>query len=161
MPPCVAKRASPSSTPTEGSDGVVRVLKTETLPSSSMATLAPIEPGQEGELLPITRYLRERGQQVKAGELIFAQAYLQAVTRAALGILNGYDAVLSPTLASLPVPVGYFDEVDPVAFAECRRLYDLPAGTARGRKGFAFPGWECPAGPHPCRSRYTRPGRPP
>jgi hypothetical protein len=38
MPPCVAKRASPSSTPTEGSDGVVRFLKTETLPSSSMAT---------------------------------------------------------------------------------------------------------------------------
>ena len=80
----------------------------------SMATLAPIEPSQEDQLLPITRYLRGRGQQVKAGELIMAQAYLQAVTRAALEMLNGYDAVLSPTLASLPVPVGYFDEVDPV-----------------------------------------------
>jgi amidase len=89
----------------------------------SMATLAPIEPGQEGELLPITRYLRERGQQVKAGELIFAQAYLQAVTRAALGILNGYDAVLSPTLASLPVPVGYFDEVDPVENFERQKRF--------------------------------------
>jgi amidase len=89
----------------------------------SMATLAPIEPGQEGELLPITRYLRERGQQVTAGELIFAQAYLQAVTRAALGILNGYDAVLSPTLASLPVPVGYFDEVDPVENFERQKRF--------------------------------------
>jgi amidase len=89
----------------------------------SMATLAPIGPGQEDELLPITRYLRERGQQVKAGELIFAQAYLQAVTRAALGILNHYDAVLSPTLASLPVPVGYFDEVDPVENFERQKRF--------------------------------------
>jgi amidase len=79
----------------------------------SMATLAPIDPAQEGQLLPITRYLRGRGLQVKASELIMAQAYLQGMTRAALEILNGYDAVLSPTLASLPVPVGYFDEVDP------------------------------------------------
>ncbi len=89
----------------------------------SMATLAPIGPGQEAELLPITRYLRGRGEQVKAGELIFAQAYLQAVTRTALGILNGYDAVLSPTLASLPVPVGYFDEVDPVENFERQKRF--------------------------------------
>jgi amidase len=78
-----------------------------------MATLAPIQPDQEAELLPITRYLRARGLQVTAGELIMSQAYLQAVTRIALRTLNGYDAMLSPTLASLPVPVGYFDEVDP------------------------------------------------
>ncbi len=89
----------------------------------SMATLAPIEPEQENQLLPITRYLRGRGQQVKAGELLFAQAYLQAVTRASLRILNGYDAVLSPTLASLPVPVGYFDEVDPVENFERQKRF--------------------------------------
>ncbi len=89
----------------------------------SMATLAPIEPAQEAELLPITRYLRGRGHQVTAGELLFAQAYLQAVTRAALEILNGYDAVLSPTLASLPVPVGYFDEVDPAENFERQKRF--------------------------------------
>jgi amidase len=79
----------------------------------SMATLAPIDPAQEDRLLPLTRYLRGRGQQLKAPELLFAQAYLQAVIRPALEIMNGYDAVLSPTLASPPVPVGYFDEVGP------------------------------------------------
>jgi amidase len=79
----------------------------------SMATLAPIAPEQEDQLLPLTRYLRGRGQQVKAPDLLFAQAYLQAITRTALQTLSGYDAVLSPTLASPPVPVGYFDEVDP------------------------------------------------
>src|SRR5258707_948967 len=88
-----------------------------------MARLAQIEPAQEGQLLPITRYLRGRGQQVKASDLIMAQAYLQAVTRTGLGILNGYDAVLSPTLASLPVPVGYFDEVDPVENFERQKRF--------------------------------------
>jgi len=79
----------------------------------AMATLAPIDPAQEDQLLPITRYLRERGQQVRAPELLFAQAYLQAVTRTAVAALSRYDAVLSPTLATPPVPVGFFEEADP------------------------------------------------
>jgi amidase len=78
-----------------------------------MATLAPIAPEQEDQLLPITRYLRGRGLEVRAPELLFAQGYLQAITRNALQALSGYDAVLSPTLARPPVPVGYFDEVEP------------------------------------------------
>jgi len=80
---------------------------------SAMATLAPIDPAQEDQLLPITRYLRERGRRVTAAELLFAEAYLQAATRTALQALSRYDAVLSPTLALPPVPVGYFDEVPP------------------------------------------------
>src|SRR5258708_13757201 len=79
----------------------------------AMATLAPIEPAQEGQLLPITRYLRGRGQQVKASDLFMAQAYLQAVTRTGLGILNGHDASLSPTPASPPAPVAYSAQADP------------------------------------------------
>jgi amidase len=89
----------------------------------SMATLAPIEPAQEELLLPITRYLRGRGLQVTASELIMSQAYLQAVNRTALRILNQYDALLSPTLASLPVPVGYFDEVDPLGNFERQKRF--------------------------------------
>ncbi|HEV2258410.1 MAG TPA: amidase [Streptosporangiaceae bacterium] len=89
----------------------------------SMATLAPIQPAQEELLLPITRYLRGRGLQVTASELIMSQAYLQAVTRTALRILNQYDALLSPTLASLPVPVGYFDEVDPLGNFERQKRF--------------------------------------
>jgi len=89
----------------------------------SMATLAPIDPAREDELLPLTRYLRSRGNQVTAAELIYAQAYLQAVTRPALTLLNSYDAFLSPTLASPPVPVGYFDEVDPVENFERQKRF--------------------------------------
>ncbi|HEY2550046.1 MAG TPA: amidase [Streptosporangiaceae bacterium] len=89
----------------------------------AMATLAPIDPAQEGELLPITRYLRGRGLEMKAGELMFAQAYLQAIMRPALSMLNGYDALLSPTLALPPRPVGWFDEVEPAENFERQKLF--------------------------------------
>ena len=89
----------------------------------SMATLAPIEPSQEEQLLPLTRYLRGKGLAVSASELIFAQAYLQGVMRPALATMNAYDAFLSPTLASPPVPVGYFDEVEPAENFERQKRF--------------------------------------
>jgi len=89
----------------------------------AMATLAPIAPEQEAELLPLTRYLRGRGLQLKAVDLLFAQAYLQALMRPALSILNRYDAILHPTLATPPVPVGYFDEVDPAENFERQKRF--------------------------------------
>src|SRR5690348_970269 len=79
----------------------------------SMATLTPVTAGDEERLLPLTRYLRERGKATSAADLIFAQAYLQFIVRGAWKTLNQFDAVLTPTLASPPVPVGYFDEVEP------------------------------------------------
>src|SRR5215467_4028387 len=98
----------------------------------SMATLAPIDPAQEQELLPLTRYLREKGFKVAASELLFAQAYLQGIMRPAVATLNKYDAFLSPTVSSPPVPVGYFDEVDPAEnferqkrFAPYTAMYNL------------------------------------
>jgi amidase len=87
------------------------------------ATLAPLAPEQEEMLLPLTRYLRGRGQDVRAPELFFAEGYLQAVTRAALVTLNAYDAVLTPTLAMPPRPVGWFDEVDPAQNFERQKLF--------------------------------------
>ena len=77
------------------------------------ATLAPVGPDQEQQLRPFTQYMRERGREVNAEQLIQAQGYLQFMVRAALGVLNGFDAVLTPTLAAPPVPVGYFEEVPP------------------------------------------------
>jgi amidase len=77
------------------------------------ATLTPVAPEQEELLLPLTRYMRERGQAITTPDLLFAQGYLQFVTRMALGALNAYDAILHPTLALPPRPVGWFDEVAP------------------------------------------------
>jgi amidase len=89
----------------------------------SMATLAPIAPEQEAELLPLTRYLRGKGLELRAADLLFAQAYLQAVMRRGLSVLNDYDAVLTPTVASPPVPVGYFDEVEPAENFERQKRF--------------------------------------
>jgi Asp-tRNA(Asn)/Glu-tRNA(Gln) amidotransferase A subunit family amidase len=87
------------------------------------ATLAPLAPGQEEVLRPLTRYLRGRGQATTAPELILAQAYLQAVTRVAVSALNAYDAILSPTLALPPVPVGWFEEVEPAENFERQKRF--------------------------------------
>ena len=89
----------------------------------AMATLVPVGPDQVGQLLPLTQYLRGQGMALKAADLLFAQAYLQAVTRGALAVLNSYDAILTPTLASPPVPVGYFDEVDPAENFERQKRF--------------------------------------
>ncbi len=87
------------------------------------ATLAPLSPEQEEVLRPLTRYLRDRGKALSAPELIFAQAYLQAVTRMALPPLSAYDAILTPTLALPPVPVGYFEEVTPAENFERQKRF--------------------------------------
>ncbi len=87
------------------------------------ATLAPLAPGQEEMLLPLTRYLRGRGLATGAADLVFAQAYLQAVTRAAVSALNAYDAILHPTLALPPRPVGWFDEVEPAENFERQKRF--------------------------------------
>jgi amidase len=79
----------------------------------AMATLAPITPDQESELLPLTRYLRAQGLRLSAADLLFHQAVLQGSVRPAMRALNDYDAILTPTLAMPPRPVGWFDEVEP------------------------------------------------
>jgi amidase len=79
----------------------------------AMATLAPIAPEQESELLPLTRYLRAKGMELSAADLLLHQAILQGSARPAMAALAGYDAILSPTVALPPRPVGWFDEVEP------------------------------------------------
>jgi amidase len=79
----------------------------------SVATLVPVAAADEERLLPLTRYLRERGKATGAADLIYAQAYLQFTVRGAWKMLSEFDAVLTPTLAEPPAPVGYFDEVEP------------------------------------------------
>ena len=79
----------------------------------AMATLAPIPPDQEAHLLPLTRYLRAKGMELSAADLLLHQGILQGSVRVALRALTGYDAILTPTLALPPRPVGWFDEVEP------------------------------------------------
>src|SRR6266566_3657911 len=89
----------------------------------AMATLTPVDPAREGELLPLTRYLRERGRATSAAHLIFAQAYLQFMVRGALRSTNAYDALLSPTLAQPPAEVGYFHGQEPAENFERQKRF--------------------------------------
>jgi amidase len=80
---------------------------------AAMATLTPVAPDREERLRPLTRYLRERGNAVTAPELLAAQGTLQLAVRLAMPVAEQYDVILHPTLAQPPVPIGYFDDVDP------------------------------------------------
>jgi amidase len=72
------------------------------------ALSAPVDPARADELLPLTRWLRERGTATSGGEFVGALARMQMLSRQWIARTAGLDAVLSPTLASPPVPVGHF-----------------------------------------------------
>jgi amidase len=87
----------------------------EVLWSVSAAGL-PVAPEQEELLLPLTRWLREMGRSWPATRFTAAMAALQAGTRRAVTATAHCDVVLTPTLAGLPAPVGWFREAgDPRA----------------------------------------------
>lgn len=77
---------------------------------SVSAATAPVPPGQEGRLRPLTRWLRELGQSRSAVEFASATSALQAASRRAITATAHCDVVLTPTLAQPPVPVGWFDD---------------------------------------------------
>jgi len=74
------------------------------------ASGVPVAPDREELLLPLTRWFRERGNAISAVEFTGAMSTLQAAARVGIGATAAYDALLTPTLAQPPVPVGYFRE---------------------------------------------------
>ncbi|WP_395107246.1 amidase [Actinomadura sp. SCN-SB] len=78
-----------------------------------MATLTPVDPSQEELLQPLTRWLRAKGDATSGPELLRAHAMLQSALRSAFPVMNEFDAILHPTLAQPPVPIGYFHDQEP------------------------------------------------
>ncbi|MGH3900912.1 MAG: amidase [Pseudonocardiaceae bacterium] len=68
----------------------------------------PVPQGAQGALTPFTRWLREQGAEVSGPEFLQAIARIQHAGRAAVAAHAEFDAVLTPTLAQLPQPVGWF-----------------------------------------------------
>ena len=68
----------------------------------------PVAPEQEELLLPLTRWLRARGRAMTATQFTAAQFAVQAASRAGIGATAAYDALLLPTLAQPPAPIGWF-----------------------------------------------------
>ncbi|GAB3213954.1 amidase [Marinactinospora endophytica] len=86
-----------------------------------MAGRAVVAAEREARLRPLTRWLRERAARTTAAQYLDATAGLQQAARAALPRMAPYDAVLTPTLAEPPAPVGRFTDLDDPA-AEFREM---------------------------------------
>jgi len=68
----------------------------------------PVAPADEPRLQPLTRHLRARGREVGGWEAMAALHTVQVATRALVAERAAYDAVLTPTVALPPRPVGWF-----------------------------------------------------
>lgn len=91
---------------------------------SALAVLTPVLPQDEERLLPLTRWLRERGRAQSAPELMGALAFLRILSRAAVAASETYDVVLTPTLAQLPAMVGGLrNDADPAADFEAQKRF--------------------------------------
>jgi amidase len=92
------------------------------------ALAVPLDPARDSELRPLTRHLRERGSKITGAEYASAIGLLVMISRQAIVATAGYDAVLTPTLALPPRPIGWFcgteqDPIDPVEDFERQKRF--------------------------------------
>lgn len=117
------------------------------------AQSAPVEEAREDELQPLTRWLRDRGAATTGAQFVGAIARLQMLSRQWIARTHRYDAVLSPTLASPPVPVGHFTAGgDPAEdFARQERFTPFTAVyNVTGQPAVSLPlHWSDPTGDRP------------
>ena len=93
---------------------------------SSGVAGAPVPPESEPLLRVNTRYWRERGARASAVDLARALQFLEATTRDVVTGLQTFDAMLTPTLALPPQPVGWFNESGDPAEDHHRELLYTP-----------------------------------
>lgn len=78
------------------------------------AATIPIPPDREALLRPLTRWLREKGRRVSGVEYALALGALQALGGEIAQAWDTFDAILTPTLAQPPLPVGAIrNDADP------------------------------------------------
>jgi amidase len=89
-----------------------------------LTALSVVPPEQEHLLRPLTRWLTERGRAVSGPEFGLAIGAMRRFAADALTALAPYDAVLTPTLAVPPLPVGAIrDDADPAADFEAQKRF--------------------------------------
>src|SRR5690606_17316926 len=82
-----------------------------TIWQTGAATL-PVTEEQLPLLQPLTRWLRGRGRALDATTLAEALAALTAFEQHLIELIEPWDAVLTPTLARTPRPIGWYDPDD-------------------------------------------------
>ena len=89
-----------------------------------LTALSVVPPEAEQLLRPLTRWLTERGRAVSGPEFGLAIGELRRIAAGALATLAPYDAVLTPTLAVPPLPVGAIrNDADPAADFEAQKAF--------------------------------------
>lgn len=79
---------------------------------------------QRARLRPLTRWLGERGEAIGAPAFGLALGELRRIAARTLAALEPYDAVLTPTLAQPPFPVGALrNDDDPAADFEAQKRF--------------------------------------
>ncbi|MFL6158736.1 MAG: amidase [Marmoricola sp.] len=85
---------------------------------------AGLDPAARALLQPLTRWLGERGEAVSGPVFGLALGELRRIAARTLAALEPYDVVLTPTLASPPLPVGALrDDADPAADFEAQKRF--------------------------------------
>ncbi|HEV7742836.1 MAG TPA: amidase [Pseudolysinimonas sp.] len=72
----------------------------------------PVEGEDVARVEPLTRWLIERGREVSARELSEALLWLSQFERRLITAFHPYDAVITPSLAMVPRPLGWYDADD-------------------------------------------------
>jgi amidase len=72
----------------------------------------PIDGEQLDQVEPLTRWLVETGRRIGARELTTALGWLTKYERRLINQLARFDAVLTPSLAMTPRPIGWYDAED-------------------------------------------------
>ena len=89
-----------------------------------LTALSVVPPEQEALLRPLTRWLADRGRAVSGPEFGLAIGAMRRFAGDCLATLAPYDAVLTPTLAVPPLPVGAIrDDDDPAADFEAQKAF--------------------------------------
>ena len=89
-----------------------------------LTALSVVPPDREHLLRPLTRWLTERGRAVSGPEFGLALGAMRRFAAGALEALAPYDIVLTPTLASRPLPVGALrNDADPAADFEAQKAF--------------------------------------
>lgn len=85
---------------------------------------AGLNADQRAQLRPLTRWLGERGEAIGGPAFGLALGELRRIAARTLQTLVPYDAILTPTLAEPPLPVGALrDDADPASDFEAQKRF--------------------------------------
>jgi amidase len=114
-----------------------------------LTALSAAPPGKEGLLRPLTRWLSDLGRAVSGPEFGLALGAMRRYAAGCLATLAPYDAVLTPTLAAPPLPVGALrNDADPAADFEAQKAFTpwTSAWNVTGMPAVSLPLHQTPSG---------------